>query len=77
MRQSAIVCHLCVVPHVLCFPSTQCSPPPPWVKGSVAEHALTCTGRRRPIRAGSAFVYVCGESPVEGEAALHARLRGG
>ena len=74
MRESALLCYMCVYPDALYFPSREGAPPPSNVKGAIADREHSCTKCGARISEGSGFVYVCGHRPVEGEGALHEEL---
>ena len=76
MRDSAMLCSLCVVPDALNFAPRERAPPPANVKGAVADRDRHCTKCGGLIPKGVGFVYVCGQRPVAGEHALHERLCG-
>ena len=77
MRESALLCYMCVGPEVLNFAPRERAAPPDHVKGVVAEREHRCTRCGGSIPEGTGFVYVCSRHPVEGERALHERLCGG
>ena len=70
MRQTEILCCHCVHPHALNYCQTR-RRPPSYVHGMIADHRMQCTHCGETIEAGTGFVYVCGDRPIEGEIALH------
>ena len=60
MRESAILCYLCVYPDVLNFVPRERAAPPAHVKGAIADRERRCTKCGGLIPQGVGFVYVCG-----------------